>query len=99
MPATGILMAADRRETIGQEASHLWTVIDVAPSMEAAERLQAILGSEGILASLRSTGLSTNRTGSHVELLVPRGEAREAHEVLNQALVRMRQGRQGDGER
>lgn len=69
----------------------MWTVIYVAPSKESAEELQDALTREGLLVSLRATGLSTNGGGSHFELLVPKGEAREAHEVLNQALGRSRQ--------
>jgi len=77
----------------------VWTVIYIAPSRETAARLQEALASEGLLVTLRSTGLSTNGAGAHTELLVPRGEAREANEVLNQALARIRKRKQGDGER
>lgn len=68
----------------------VWTVIYIAPSKQAAEDLRDALSREGLLVSLRATGLSTNGGGSHFELLVPKGEAREAHEVLNQALGRGR---------
>lgn len=68
----------------------MWTVIYIAPSKQAAEDLRDALSREGLLVSLRATGLSTNGGGSHFELLVPKGEAREAHQVLNQTLGRSR---------
>lgn len=68
----------------------MWTVIYIAPSKQAAEELRDALTREGLLVSLRATGLSTNAGSAHFELLVPKGEAREAHEVLNQALGRSR---------
>lgn len=68
----------------------MWTVIYIAPSKQVAEDLRDALSREGLLVSLRATGLSTNGGGSHFELLVPKGEAREAHELLNAALGRSR---------
>lgn len=68
----------------------MWTVIYIAPSKQTAEELRDALSREGLLVSLRATGLSTSGSSSHFELLVPKGEAREAHEVLNQALGRSR---------
>lgn len=68
----------------------MWTVIYVAPSKQAAEELRDALTREGLLVSLRPTGLSTNGGSSHFELLVPKAEAREAHELLNQVLGRSR---------
>ncbi|MFZ5814220.1 MAG: glutamate decarboxylase [Bacillota bacterium] len=68
----------------------MWTVIYIAPSKQAAESLRDALSREGLLVSLRPTGLSTTGGGSHFELLVPKGEAREAHHLLNQMLGRTR---------
>lgn len=68
----------------------MWTVIYIAPSKQVAEDLRDALSRDGLLVSLRATGLSTNGGGSHFELLVPKGEAREAHELLNAALGRSR---------
>lgn len=68
----------------------MWTVIYVAPNKQAAEHLRDALTGEGLLVSLRTTGLGTSGGGAQVELLVPKGEAREAHEVLNQVLGRSR---------
>jgi hypothetical protein len=68
----------------------VWQVIYIAPSRQAAEQLRDALSQEGILVSLRVAGISSASGGAHVELLVPRGEAREANEVLNQALGRAR---------
>jgi hypothetical protein len=66
----------------------VWQVIYIAPNKQSAEQLKDALSREGILVSLRATGVSTNSGGTHVELLVPQGEAREAHEILNEALGR-----------
>ncbi|HYF78854.1 MAG TPA: glutamate decarboxylase [Symbiobacteriaceae bacterium] len=68
----------------------MWQVIYIAPNKQAAEQLRDALSREGILVSLRATGVSTNGSNTHVELLVPQGEAREAHEILNEALGRAR---------
>lgn len=68
----------------------MWQVIYIAPNKQAAEQLRDALSREGILVSLRATGVSTNSGNTHVELLVPQGEAREAHEILNEALGRTR---------
>ncbi|HLN65369.1 MAG TPA: glutamate decarboxylase [Symbiobacteriaceae bacterium] len=68
----------------------MWQVIYIAPNKQAAETLKDALSREGILVSLRATGVSTNAGGTHVELLVPQGEAREAHEILNETLGRAR---------
>lgn len=68
----------------------MWQVIYIAPNKAAAEQLRDTLAREGILVSLRATSVSTNAGGTHVELLVPQGEAREAHEILNEALGRSR---------
>jgi len=68
----------------------VWTVIYIAPNREAAESLKKALEQEGVLVNLRPTGLSTASGGAHVELMVPQGEAREAHGILNDALGRVR---------
>lgn len=68
----------------------MWTVIYVAPSKQIAEQLKQALESEGILVSLRTAGLSNSTGSAQVELMVPQGEAREAHEVLSDALGRAR---------
>lgn len=67
----------------------MWQVIYVAPNKHAAEQLKDALAREGILVSLRAAGTS-DVGGGHVELLVPRGEAREANEILNLTLGRAR---------
>lgn len=68
----------------------MWTVIYIAPNKHSAENLRDALSREGILVSLRATGVSTLADRSHIELMVPEGEAREAHEILNEALGRVR---------
>lgn len=69
----------------------MWTVIYIAPNKTAAERLKQVLTTEGILVNLRATGLASAQTGAGpVEVMVPQGEAREAHEILTDALRRAR---------
>jgi BarA-like signal transduction histidine kinase len=68
----------------------VWQVIYIAPNMQAAERLRDLLTREGILVSLRPTGMTSANGAAHVELLVPQGEAREAHQMVNEALGRAR---------
>lgn len=68
----------------------MWQVIYIAPNMQTAERLREALEREGILVSLRPTGIATGPRGVHVELLVPQGEAREANAALNAVLGQFR---------
>lgn len=68
----------------------MWQVIYIAPTKQAAEDLRDALSREGILVSLRATGVSTAAGGTHFELLVPQGEAVEAHQILNETLGRAR---------
>lgn len=68
----------------------MWTVIYIAPNKSAAENLKSVLQREGILVNLRATGLTSGNGNSHVELMVPAGEAADAHEILNEALGRSR---------
>ncbi|MGE5673751.1 MAG: hypothetical protein ACM3XM_07665 [Mycobacterium leprae] len=66
----------------------MWQVIYIAGSKAVAEQLRDALAAEGILVSLRPVGAD----GENVpfELLVPHGEAREANELLNLSLGRLR---------
>lgn len=68
----------------------MWTVIYVAPNKQSAEELRDALSQEGILVSLRATGFQGATGNAHVELLVPKGEAREAQELLHQTLGRLK---------
>lgn len=68
----------------------MWTVIYIAPNKQAAEELRDALSQEGILVSLRATGFQGVTGNAHVELLVPKGEAREAQEILHQTLGRLK---------
>lgn len=63
----------------------MWTVVYIAPNRAVAERLKAVLENEGILTNLHSLEADESGRGS-VELLVPEGEAEEAHEVLTEHL-------------
>lgn len=65
----------------------MWTVVYIAPSPAVGDRLKKVLEDEGLLVNLRVTD-ADSRGG--VEILVPEGEAEEAHEVLAMHLGRLR---------
>lgn len=67
----------------------MWTVVYIASSMGVAERLRLVLEQEGLLANLKAVESEQDGRGS-VEILVPEGEAEEAHEVLATHLGRLR---------
>jgi hydroxypyruvate isomerase len=67
----------------------VWTVVYIAPSKAAAERVREALEKEGLLVTMRTLESDEDGRGS-VEILVPEGEAEEAHEVLANHLGRMR---------
>jgi hypothetical protein len=60
----------------------MWTVVYIAPNMTVAEMLKELLASEGLLVMLRSVGIPHFGPSGAVEIMVPEGEAEEAHEVL-----------------
>lgn len=59
----------------------MWTVIYIAPSEKAAERIKQRLEEEGFLVKIRSSGVS-----KQYEVLVPGSEVREVQEVLSAIL-------------
>jgi len=63
------------------------TMRSLKPTIAA---LKEALSREGILVSLRATGMTSASGGAHFEIMVPQGEAREAHEILNETLGRTR---------
>jgi hypothetical protein len=63
----------------------MWTVVYIAPSPAAADRLAAVLRQEGLMVTVRPIEVAADGRGS-VEILVPDGEAEEAHEVLAEHL-------------
>ncbi|MGE5550705.1 MAG: glutamate decarboxylase [Bacteroidota bacterium] len=64
----------------------MWTVVYIAPNRETAEELKAVLGREGILATVRPIGLQTAGEGCNFEVLVSEAEAEEAHELVSSSL-------------
>lgn len=62
----------------------MWKVIYIAPNTQVAKRLKELLMAEGLLVMERP--LSSSSCNGPVELLVPKSEAAEAHELLNRAL-------------
>jgi hydroxypyruvate isomerase len=67
----------------------MWTVVYIAPSKAMAERVRQALEQEGLLVNMRTLESGEDGRGS-VEILVPEGEAEEAHEVLANHLGRLR---------
>lgn len=67
----------------------MWTVIYIAPNKASAERIQGLLSQEGILVKLRAAGVGIETTGP-IEVMVPQGEAEEAHEILTENMGRVR---------
>lgn len=59
----------------------MWTVIYIAPSEKAAERIKQRLEEEGFLVKIRPSGVS-----KQYEVLVPASEVREVQEVLSAIL-------------
>nr|WP_264844782.1 hypothetical protein [Caldinitratiruptor microaerophilus] len=65
----------------------MWTVVYIAPSKAKADRIKEILTREGFLVNLRVVS-QAGGPSAPVEVLVPQGEAREAHEILAEHLGR-----------
>ncbi len=65
----------------------MWTVVYIAPNRATAEALKELLTAEGLLVTLRPTGIPHSGDGGAVEILVPKSEAEEAHEILTTAVL------------
>ena len=64
----------------------MWTVVYIAPSRDAAEKLKRVLGHEGILATIRPVGLQMVSELGNYEVLVSETEAEEAQEMVSTIL-------------
>lgn len=64
----------------------MWTVLYIAPTQSAANRIKDYMEAEGILVRLRPVGLQVAEHNTNFEVLVTEAELEEAQEVLNQAL-------------
>lgn len=62
----------------------VWTVVYVASGWRQAETMKNRLSQEGLLVMLRSNGSGYDSPSRHVELLVPKSEAQEAHSLIMQ---------------
>ncbi|MCL4521172.1 MAG: hypothetical protein M1415_06235 [Firmicutes bacterium] len=67
----------------------MWTVVYIAPTASAADKLRQLLTEEGLLVNLKTVDLDQDGRGS-VEVQVPEGEAEEANEIITQHLGRIR---------
>ncbi|MGE5561472.1 MAG: glutamate decarboxylase [Chloroflexota bacterium] len=66
----------------------MWAVVYIAPNRPVAEMIKDMLTKEGLLVMLRSAGVPQMGDSGAVEILVPQGEAEEAHEILTGVLGR-----------
>lgn len=58
----------------------MWTVVYMAHNEADAQNVKSILSDEGFLVKIKPIGKDEDRV---YEVLVPNGEAEEAHEVLS----------------
>ncbi len=63
-----------------------WVVVYLAPNLALAEMVKQMLTNEGILVMLRSIGPPHLGPSGPVEVMVPRVEAKDAVQVLDEAL-------------
>lgn len=64
----------------------MWAVIYIAPNKSLAEAIKRALENEGLMVQLRSVNLCDEKGRCQVEILVPKSEATEAHEILSTVL-------------
>ncbi len=64
----------------------MWAVIYIAPNKMLAEAIKRALEAEGLMVQLRSVSLSEDNDRCQIEILVPKSEATEAHEILSTVL-------------
>ena len=61
----------------------MWNVVYVANSKENAQHIKSNLEKEGLLVNIRPLSFSSEIESGSFEVLVPKGEAEEAHEILD----------------
>lgn len=61
----------------------MWAVIYMGHSEVDADKIQTILEHEGLLVKIRKIGREDNKV---FEILVPKEEVEDAHEVLSEAI-------------
>lgn len=62
----------------------MWTVVYISPNRVIAEQMKTLLTQEGLLVMLRPVGIPHLGDSASVEIMVPKSEAEEAHEILQQ---------------
>ena len=65
----------------------MWKVIYIAQDILFAKNLEKILKDQGIITILNQLEMNKDELSGNVEILVPKCEAREAVNRINQALV------------
>ncbi len=64
----------------------MWAVIYIAPNKTLADAIKLALENEGLMVQLRSVNISEEKGRCQIEILVPKSEATEAHEILSTVL-------------
>ena len=65
----------------------MWKVIYIAQDIISAKNLEKILKNQGIITILNQLEMNKDELSGNVEILVPKCEAREAVNKINQALI------------
>ncbi|MCR4442574.1 MAG: DUF2007 domain-containing protein [Peptococcaceae bacterium] len=61
----------------------MWKVVYISSDRITAEQIKSLLTREGLLVMLRPAGINCPGDSGTVEVLVPKSEAEEAHEIIN----------------
>ena len=65
----------------------VWTTVYLAQNKIEAEKIKQLLDEEGLLVKLRSLGAhSVSTEYGCIEILVPKSEVKEAHEIIQSRL-------------
>jgi len=65
----------------------MWKVIYIAQDILSAKNLEKILKDQGIVTILNQLEMNKDELSGNVEILVPKYEAQEAVNKINQALI------------
>jgi len=65
----------------------MWKVIYIAKDISLAKSLKKILKEKGIVTIFNQLEMNQDELNGNVEILVPKCEAQEAVDVINQALL------------
>jgi len=60
----------------------MWMVVYMAQTKETAEQIRNVLTAEGFLVKLKPVYKNVSSEENYYEILVPKSEANEAHDIL-----------------